>query len=134
MKSMLNSASKSSNMKSMLNSASKSSNMKSMLNSFSTNPQIKSTPSKMGGNIYSDSNLSFEDDFDDQTFLFNSYDSDEESLLDNFKNLQNKKYLNNLNVNELRNIMKNNNMKVSQNGSYLKKNIMIKNIQKEFKK
>ena len=73
---------------------------------------------------------SFEKMYDDQTYLFDEADSDEESLIDNAKQLKDKKYLNSLNVNELRSIMKDNNLQVSKKGSYLKKNEMIKAIKK----
>ena len=73
---------------------------------------------------------SFEKMYDDQTYLFDEADSDEESLIDNAKQLKNKKYLNSLNVSELRSIMKDNNLQLSKKGSYLKKNEMIKVIKK----
>jgi hypothetical protein len=47
--------------------------------------------------------------------------------------MTNKNYLNNLTIRELKNIMRENNIKVTNNGSYLKKRIMIKNIIKNFK-
>ena len=62
-----------------------------------------------------------------------SYDSDEESLILNAKQLSDKKFLTSLNVNDLRDIMRKHNMKLSKNGNYLKKNEMIKNIKKNFK-
>jgi len=98
-----------------------------------------------GGNIDEYSDTSSEDfnadsdyDSDDsetsytnnKTYILESDDDDEEFLINNNKDLKNKKYLNSLNVNELRGIMKNNNMKVSNNGSYYRKNDMIKLIQK----
>ena len=73
---------------------------------------------------------SFEKMYDNQTYLFDEADSDEESLIDNAMRLKDKKYLNSLNVGELRSIMKNNNLQVSKKGSYLKKNEMIKVIKK----
>jgi len=75
----------------------------------------------------------YNNDHDNQTYLFDSNDSDEESLIFNKKNLSNKKFLNTLNVNTLKDIMRNNNMKLSKNGHYLKKNEMIKNIKKLYK-
>ena len=75
----------------------------------------------------------FNDDFETQTYLIDSYDSDEESLILNAKNLSDKKFLSNLNVNELRDIMRTNNMKLSKNGNYLKKIEMIKNIKNIYK-
>ena len=66
------------------------------------------------------------------TYMMNSDDSDEESFIDKAK-LNNKKYLKSLNVLELRDIMRGNNMKISKNGTYLKKNIMVNQIQKKYK-
>jgi len=64
-------------------------------------------------------------DYEGQTYLMDSDDSDEESLIDNAKN---KKYLNSLNVFELRSILKKNNLQLSKNGNYLKKDEMIKKV------
>ena len=79
------------------------------------------------GSDSSDSESDTSYGFDEKTYLFDT-DSDEESLIDNAKNMKNRKYLNNLNVQELRDIMKSNNLKVSNNGSYLRKKIMVKKI------
>jgi hypothetical protein len=73
-----------------------------------------------------------EDSDNEQTYLVDSDDSDEESFIDNAK-LKNKKYLNSLNVQKLKTIMKDNHMQIFKNGSYIKKNEMIKSIQKKFK-
>ena len=82
-------------------------------------------------NADSDSDYDSETSYtNNKTYILESDDDDEEFLINNNKNLKNKKYLNSLNVNELRGIMKNNNMKVSNNGSYYRKNDMIKLIQK----
>ena len=73
------------------------------------------------------------DDYSEQTYLLDSDDDDddkEESLITRAKNLKSKKYLSQLNVNELRNIMRQNNMQLSKNGAYLRKDVMIKTIQK----
>ena len=64
--------------------------------------------------------------------MFDSDESDEESLIDKAK-LTNKKYLKTLKVNDLREIMRYNNIKLSKNGSYLNKNEMITKISKNFK-
>ena len=94
----------------------------------------KKIRTQYGGDKYllNNDNLSFEDFLDEQTFLFDSYnlDDDEESLIDNATKLKNNKYLNNLNIHELREIMKNNNLKVTNKGNYLKKTDMIKKIKK----
>ena len=89
-----------------------------------------------GGNMY---NSDYESEISDlssknyhKTYLIDS-DSDEETFVDNKKNMTNKNYLNNLTIRELKNIMRENNIKVTNNGSYLKKRIMIKNIIKNFK-
>jgi hypothetical protein len=72
------------------------------------------------------------DQYDQQTYMVDSDDEDEESFIDKAK-LNNKKYLSSLNVNKLRDIMREREMKLSKNGSYLKKNDMIKQIQKNNK-
>ncbi len=72
------------------------------------------------------SNVHFtHNDLEEQTYLMDSDDSDEESLIENAKN---KKYLNSLNVFELRSILKKNNLQLSKNGNYLKKDEMIKKV------
>jgi hypothetical protein len=89
-----------------------------------------------GGNMY---NSDDESDFSDishrsyeKTYLIDS-DSDEEVFVDNIKNMKNKNYLNKLTISELKNIMRNNDIKVTNNGSYLKKKDMVRNIIKNFK-
>ena len=84
------------------------------------------------GSEYAD-NLSENDN--EQTFMYDNDYSDDESevsLIYNAK-LKNKKYLNSLNITNLRSIMKNNSIKISKNGSYLRKNEMVKEIYKNFK-
>ena len=89
-----------------------------------------------GGTMY---NSDDESDFSDishrsyeKTYLIDS-DSDEEAFVDNVKNMKNKNYLNKLSISELKNIMRNNDIKVTNNGSYLKKKDMVRNIIKNFK-
>jgi hypothetical protein len=78
-----------------------------------------------------DNNSKKYDIVDEQTYLFDADLSDEEeSIIDNAIKLKDKYYLKSLNINELRNIMKNKNLKISKNGVYLKKSEMIKKIQK----
>lgn len=71
------------------------------------------------------------DIIDEHTCLFYSelYD-EEESIIDNALKIKDENYLKSLNINELRNIMKNNNLKISKSGIYLKKKDMIKEIKK----
>jgi hypothetical protein len=95
----------------------------------------------LGGNIsdnQSDYNSDYQSDNDynsdnEQTYMIQSDESDEESFMDKAK-LNNKKYLSTLKVKDLRDIMRNNNMKLSKNGLYLNKNQMIKNISKNINK
>ena len=54
-------------------------------------------------------------------------------MMDHIKNMKSSKYLKNLNVNELKDILKNNNQKITNNGSYLTKQELIKNIKKLYK-
>jgi hypothetical protein len=119
-------------------------------NNTSTNTSYSSSPFALasrffsGGNNdeYSDtSSDDFNSDYDsddsetsytkNKTYLFDSDDDDEESLIENAKYLKSKKYLNSLTVNELKQHMKKNNIKLSVNGSYYRKNEMIKLIQKK---
>jgi hypothetical protein len=72
------------------------------------------------------------DSEDEQTFMVDSDDDDEESLIDNAK-LKNKKFLNKLNLTELRNIAKNNSIRVSKNGQYLNKKNIVQSIHKNLK-
>ena len=64
--------------------------------------------------------------------MVDSDDDDEESLIDNAK-LKNKKFLNTLNLTELRNIARNNSIKVSKNGQYLNKKNIVQSIHKNLK-
>ena len=73
---------------------------------------------------------SSEESLDTQTYFFDEHESDEESILDKMKD---KKYLNNLNVKDLRSISKTNNLILTKGGSYLKKEQLVKQIQKKFK-
>lgn len=60
-------------------------------------------------------------------------DDDEDDMMDHIKNMKSSKYLKNLNVNELKEILKKNNQKITNNGSYLNKQELIKNIKKLYK-
>lgn len=80
--------------------------------------------------LFDDENILFNDTFDDKTYLFDEDDNDEESIIENAMNLKDKKYLSTLNVNELRNIMKEKNLQLSKKGTYLKKKEMIQKISK----
>ena len=60
-------------------------------------------------------------------------DDDEDDLMDHIKNMKSSKYLKNLNVNDLKDILKKNNQKITNNGSYLTKQELIKNIKKLYK-
>ena len=57
----------------------------------------------------------------------------EDDLMQHMKNMTSKKYLNNLTVQELKDIMKNNQLKVTNNGTYLSKKEMISKIYKHYK-
>ena len=84
-----------------------------------------------GGKNVDDKNYESDND-NNQTYMMETDDDDEESFIDKAK-LNSAKYLKTLNVKYLRNIMRDNNMKLSNNGSYLKKNEMVKKITKKFK-
>ena len=59
-----------------------------------------------------------------QTSIFGEDDSDEESIIHNARQLKK------LNVYQLRDIMRNNNLQITRGGNYLKKNQMISKIRK----
>ena len=73
---------------------------------------------------------SVESDNDDKNTYLLRDDSDEESFIQKSHKLKNTKYLNTLNNKELRDIMKFNNLKVTNKGGYLNKTQMVKNIKK----
>jgi len=79
---------------------------------------------KNGG--YYNKNFEITSIFDDET----NNEDDEESLYNNARNLKNSKYLNSLNVNNLKEILRSNNLSLSKKGKQLKKNEMIKIIKK----
>ena len=66
--------------------------------------------------------------YDTKTYIMDSDSDGEESFIPN------KKYLENLNISALKNIMTTNHLKKSKNGIILKKKDMIKTIQKHLKK
>ena len=67
---------------------------------------------------------------DEQTYLFDADLSDEEeSIIDNAIKLKDKYNLKSLNTNELRNVMKNKNLKISKYGTYFTKSEMIEKIE-----
>jgi hypothetical protein len=59
-----------------------------------------------------------------QTSIFGEDDSDEESIIHNARQLKK------LNIYQLRDIMRNNNLQITRGGNYLKKNQMINKIRK----
>ena len=92
----------------------------------------------LGGNKedFSDdeSQISLSDDdlsYNPHTTLF--YEEDEESLMDHIKNMTSKKYLKNLKVEELKEILRKNNQKITEKGNYLSKINLIKKIIKMYK-
>ena len=97
--------------------------------------QSKTESKSWWSSIFSGGDNSNDDSYDseiEQTYMMESYDSDEESFIDKAK-LNSSKYLKTLNVKDLRDIMRDNNMKLSKNGLYLKKKEMISKITKNFK-
>jgi len=86
-------------------------------------------------NPFKGGNKSDSEDYDsefEQTYMIESDENDEESFVDNAK-LNSTKYLKTLNVKDLRDIMRDNNIQLSKNGLYLKKKEMITKISKNFK-
>jgi len=67
-----------------------------------------------------------------QTMMFNQDDNDD-NLMQHMKNMTNKKYLNTLTTQELKDIMKSNQMRVTNNGSYYNKKEMVSKIYNFYK-
>ena len=67
-----------------------------------------------------------------QTMMFHQDDNDD-NLMQHMKNMTNKKYLNNLTTQELKDIMKSNQMRVTNNGSYYNKKEMVGKIYNFYK-
>ena len=67
-----------------------------------------------------------------KTMMFHQEDEDE-GLMQHMKNMTSKKYLTTLTSQDLKDIMKNNQMKVTNNGSYYNKKEMISKIVKFYK-
>ena len=67
-----------------------------------------------------------------QTMMFHQDDNDD-NLMQHMKNMTNKKYLNNLTTQELKDIMKSNQMRVTNNGSYYNKKEMVSKIYNFYK-
>ncbi len=62
------------------------------------------------------------------------FDDDEnDDMMDHIRNMKSKKYLKGLHTNELRDILRNNNLKITSGGNYLNKNEMIKSIKNYYK-
>jgi hypothetical protein len=92
----------------------------------------------LGGNKedFSDveSQISLSDDdlsYNPHTTLF--YEEAEDSLMDHIKNMTSKKYLKNLKVDELKEILRKNNQKITEKGNYLSKQNLIKRVIKMYK-
>ena len=89
-----------------------------------------------GGDIsdseYDSDILSVDDDFIPYTTAIFD-EQHEEDMMDHIRNMKSKKYLKSLHNNELREIMKKNNMKITNGGSYLSKDEMVKSIKKFYK-
>jgi len=67
-----------------------------------------------------------------QTMMFHNDDNDD-NLMQHMKNMTNKKYLSNLTTQELKDIMKSNQMRVTNNGSYYNKKEMVGKIYNFYK-
>ena len=77
--------------------------------------------------------FSSDDEFIPYTTAVFDDDDEDEDLMDHIRNMRSKKYLKSLNNGQLRDIMKTNNLKITNNGSYLGKDQMIKSIKKFYK-
>ena len=74
---------------------------------------------------------------DDEKFTTNAtnifFDDNDGELLQHIKNMRSKKYLRSLHNDELRNVLKNNNLPISGHNNYLNKEEMVKSIIKFYK-
>ena len=74
---------------------------------------------------------------DDEKFTSNAtnifFDDNDGELLQHIKNMRSKKYLRSLHNDELRNVLKNNNLPISGHNNYLNKEEMVKSIIKFYK-
>ena len=76
---------------------------------------------------------------DEESTSFNKYQTmmfhqdNDDNLMQHMKNMTNKKYLNNLTIQELKDIMKSNQMRVTNNGSYYNKKEMVGKIYNFYK-
>ena len=74
---------------------------------------------------------------DDEKFTSNAtnifFDDNDGELLQHIKNMRSKKYLRSLHNDELRNVLKNNNLPISGHNNYLNKDEMVKSIIKFYK-
>jgi len=89
------------------------------------NPTTGESKDQTGG-YYSSDDENYLDDFNNQTLMF--HDDDDDNLMSHFNNMTNKEYLNQLNYQDLRTIMKNNQMRLTNNGSYYNKKDMVNKI------
>ena len=60
-------------------------------------------------------------------------DDDDDDMMDHIRNMKSKKYLRGLHTNDLRDILRKNNLKITSGGNYLNKNEMIKSIKNYYK-
>ena len=84
------------------------------------------------GGYYSSDDENYLDDFHNQTLMFHE-DEEEDNLLTHINNMTNKEYLNQLNYQDLRIIMKNNHMRLTNNGNYFSKKEMVNKIYNFYK-
>ena len=96
----------------------------------------------MSGGNFSDSEyesdgsiISSDDDKEDIVPFSTAFfeDDDEEDIMQHIRNMKSKKYLKTLGNNDLRDILKKNNQKVTKNSNYLSKKDMIKSITQFYK-
>ena len=60
-------------------------------------------------------------------------DDDDDDMMDHIRNMKSKKYLKGLHTNDLRDILRKNNLKITSGGNYLNKSEMIKSIKNFYK-
>ena len=94
-------------------------------------PDLGPEETKQEGGYYSSDDENYLDDFQNHTLMF--HQDEEDNLMSHFNNMTNKEYLNQLNYQDLRTIMKNNQMRLTNNGNYYNKKEMVNKIYNFYK-
>ena len=92
---------------------------------------LTGTNGQDGGYYSSDDEQNYLTDFQNHTLMF--HQDEEDNLMSHFNNMTNREYLNQLNYQDLRTIMKNNQMRLTNNGNYYTKKEMVNKVYNFYK-